>query len=107
MPSVHKLAAEPALDRCCALGEFGRPAGVAQLVERQLPKLKVAGSRPVARFRREVEVLLPFLAPCEPRRELIGSGQEWYTLMQYQLLQDPWANVKSEGRRLTNRPRQS
>jgi len=27
--------------------------------------------------------------------------------MQYQLLQDPWANVKSEGRRLTNRPRQS
>ena len=50
MPSVHKLAAEPALDRCCALGEFGRPAGVAQLVERQLPKLKVAGSRPVARF---------------------------------------------------------
>jgi hypothetical protein len=25
-------------------------AGVAQLVERQLPKLKVAGSRPVTRF---------------------------------------------------------
>ena len=29
-------------------------AGVAQSVERQLPKLKVAGSRPVARFARTV-----------------------------------------------------
>jgi hypothetical protein len=28
----------------------GQRAGVAQLVERQLPKLKVAGSIPVARF---------------------------------------------------------
>ncbi|GEM_PF-4086982 len=50
MLPVSQLAAEPALDRYCDLGEFGRPAGVAQLVERQLPKLKVAGSRPVARF---------------------------------------------------------
>ncbi len=29
----------------------GRIAGVAQLVERQLPKLKVAGSKPVSRSR--------------------------------------------------------
>ena len=35
-------------------------AGVAQLVERQLPKLKVAGSRPVARLRSDCP---------EPRRD--------------------------------------
>jgi hypothetical protein len=41
-----------------ALARDGRPrialvADVAQLVERRLPKPKVAGSRPVVRFRRE------------------------------------------------------
>jgi hypothetical protein len=30
---------------------IGRGADVAQLVERELPKLEVAGSRPVVRFR--------------------------------------------------------
>ena len=49
MLPVSQLAAEPALDRYCDLGEFGRPAGVAQLVERQLPKLNVEGSIPFTR----------------------------------------------------------
>jgi hypothetical protein len=34
-------------------GRFSEHAGVAQLVEHQLPKLRVAGSSPVARFIRE------------------------------------------------------
>ena len=45
------------------------PAGVAQLVEHQLPKLRVAGSNPVARFcRREQGRFRPcsFLYPAIP-----------------------------------------
>jgi hypothetical protein len=38
------------LSGCPALGKFTEVAGVAQLVEHQLPKLRVAGSSPVARF---------------------------------------------------------
>ena len=36
----------PRIERCT----FLRPAGIAQLVEHQLPKLRVAGSSPVSRF---------------------------------------------------------
>ena len=39
-----------ALRGCPALNRFRSIAGVAQLVEHQLPKLRVAGSSPVARF---------------------------------------------------------
>ena len=38
------------LDRPDASARFALLAGVAQLVEHQLPKLRVAGSNPVSRF---------------------------------------------------------
>jgi hypothetical protein len=47
---VEGIQGRVALRGCPALNRFRSIAGVAQLVEHQLPKLRVAGSNPVARF---------------------------------------------------------
>ena len=52
--SSRGLGIEEIAYLCLAIGRDSLPmalAGVAQLVERQLPKLKVAGSKPVSRSR--------------------------------------------------------
>ena len=44
-------------------------AGVAQLVERQLPKLNVEGSNPFARFEERHTAVLSFLRPTSSQRK--------------------------------------
>src|SRR5215471_20982535 len=46
-----------------AFAIFAADAGIAQLVERQLPKLNVAGSNPVARSTRRLRLLGTWLTP--------------------------------------------
>jgi len=57
---------------------IARSADVAQLVERRLPKPKVAGSSPVVRLRRELESSGTCLQMCEKEWAFLAEG--WGTV---------------------------
>ncbi len=72
-----KVQGRVALRGCPALNRFWDTAGVAQLVEHQLPKLRVAGSSPVARFStalRQRRCLGAFVL-CPDRTRTAGSSR--------------------------------
>src|SRR5687768_16727849 len=80
-PNREPRSKAPArLDRSRAIRYIARRAGIAQLVERQLPKLNVAGSSPVARSTtpsssHRLVAAAPALAARPPPSGVVPAGR--------------------------------